>query len=331
MKLTSFEEFVDLSRRGTFVPVVKEIIADLQTPVSAFLKIAEHSDYAFLFESVEGGEHVARYSFLGKDPFLVLRAARQLGRDVAIVAIEGEAFPEIAALAAELGGATITWIRLGQLGKCIKTFTEAGVTEAVMAGQVKHVQIFSGALPDVRMFKMLWRLPKRNTDALIGGVAAELAKEGIELIDSTFFIKDRLAAEGVLSKRKPDKQEQKNIEYGRRIAHALASFDVGQSVAIAERACVAVEAMEGTDAMLRRAAALVNGRPLTLVKVATRRRHLLFDVPVAGPGTIAAMRETGATALAVDAGRTLLLDRQQMLEMADEASIAVFGSPPMES
>jgi DUF1009 family protein len=262
----------------------------------------------------------------GRFPLLALETARSLGHEVVAIGLKEEASSEIEPLAARC-----YWISIGELGKLIDILQREGITEVIMAGQVKHVRIFSAIRPDWRLLQLLTSLEHKNTDALIGGVAKILEKEGIRLADSTLLLKPLLAAEGVLSKRKPDKQEQKNIEYGRRIAHALASFDVGQSVAIAERACVAVEAMEGTDAMLRRAAALVNGRPLTLVKVATRRRHLLFDVPVAGPGTIAAMRETGATALAVDAGRTLLLDRQQMLEMADEASIAVFGSPPMES
>ncbi len=180
------------------------------------------------------------------------------------------------------------------------------------------------------MAKLLASLPGRNTDALIGGVAKVLADEGIHLADSTALLKPLLAEEGILTRRKPSKEERDSIEYGRRVAHALAGFDIGQSVAIAERACVAVEAMEGTDAMLRRAAGLVNGRSLVLVKVSTRRKRLLFDVPVAGPQTIAVMQETGATVLAVDAGRTLLIDRAEMLAKADDARIAVVGCPPLD-
>jgi hypothetical protein len=173
-------------------------------------------------------------------------------------------------------------------------------------------------------------LPSRNTDALIGGVQAELAKEGIRLVDSTMLLKPLLAEEGVLSRRKPTGDEMKDIAYGQRVAAALSGFDLGQSVAVSERACVALEAMEGTDEMLRRAASLVNGKPLRLVKASGRRAHLLFDVPVAGPATIRTMIETGATALAVDAGRTLLLDRDEMLALANESGIAIVGMKPAE-
>jgi hypothetical protein len=197
-----------------------------------------------------------------------------------------------------------------------------------MAGQVKHAKIFSSIRPDWRLVKLLAALPSRNTDGLIGGVMKILADEGIQLRDSTTLLKPLLADEGAMTRRKPDKTEQTDIDYGRRVANALAGFDVGQSVAICERACVALEAMEGTDAMLRRAAGLVNGRRLSLVKVARRRGHLLFDVPVAGLDTIAVMRETGTTVLAVDAQRTLLLDRAQMLAQADEAGIAIAGYRP---
>jgi DUF1009 family protein len=199
-----------------------------------------------------------------------------------------------------------------------------------MAGQVKHARIFSSIRPDWRLMKLLASLPQKNTDALIGGVAKILADEGITLADSTALLKPMLAAEGVMTRRKPSKEEREAIQYGRRIAHALAGFDIGQSVAIAERACVAVEAMEGTDAMLRRAAALANGRSLILVKVSTRRKRLLFDVPVTGPETIAVMRECGATALALDAGRTLLLDRAEMLANADTFGISVTGYAPLD-
>jgi hypothetical protein len=193
---------------------------------------------------------------------------------------------------------------------------------------VKHVSIFSAIQPDWRLFKLLTSLKGKNTAALIGGIQSVLAGEGIELVDSTRLLKPLLAAEGVLTVRKPSKEEEADIAYGRRIASALATVDVGQSVAISERACVAVEAMEGTDAMLRRAAGLTGGRPLTLVKASNGRAHLLFDVPVAGLGTIETMIETGATALAVDAGRTLLLDKEQMLARANEGRLTIVGYAP---
>jgi DUF1009 family protein len=201
----------------------------------------------------------------------------------------------------------------------------------MMTGQVKHTKIFSAIRPDWRLAKLLFSLREKNTDALIGGVAKVLADEGIRLVDSTLLLKPLIAGEGVLTRRKPDADETRDIEYGRRVAGALSGFDIGQSVAIAERACVAVEAMEGTDAMLRRAAELVNGKPLRLVKGSRRRKHLLFDVPVAGPETIHVMRETGTTALAVDAGRTLFLDKTEMLSAANEAGITIVGVKPADS
>jgi DUF1009 family protein len=259
----------------------------------------------------------------GRFPILALETARSLGHEVVAVGIEGEASRDIEPLAART-----YWVTIGQLGRLIEVLKGEGITEVIMAGQVKHVSIFSSLRPDWRLAKLLASLRQLNTDALIGGVAKVLAAEGIHLGDSTRLLKPLLAGQGSLTKRRFDDDEKRDVKYGRRIAHALAGFDVGQSVAIAGRACVAVEAMEGTDAMLRRAAALVNGRPLRLIKVSRRRKHLLFDVPVAGPGTIAAMKETGTTALAVDAGRTLLLDKEEMLGAADAAGIAVVGLDP---
>src|SRR2546428_7716555 len=239
----------------------------------------------------------------GRFPVLALETARKLGHEVVAVAIREEASAEVEAAASRC-----YWISLGELSRLIAILKEEGIDQVIMAGQVKHASIFSSIRADWRLAKLLGSLRERNTDALIGGVARVLADEGIRLGDSTTLLKPLLAEEGVISRRKPSSEERAEIDYGRRIAHSLASFDIGQSVAIAGRACVAVEAMEGTDAMLRRAASLVNGQRMTLVKVATRRRHLLFDVPVAGPETVRVMSEAGATALAVDAGRTLLLD-----------------------
>ena len=259
----------------------------------------------------------------GRFPILALETAKSLGHEIVAIGIQEEASREIEALATRC-----YWISIGQLSKLIDTLKREGVTQVMMCGQVKHTKIFSAITPDWRLAKLLWSLRERNTDALIGGVMKVLADEGIELVDSTLLLKPLLAAEGVMTRRKPDENEQKDISYGRRVAAALSGFDVGQSVAIAERACVAMEAMEGTDAMLERAASLANGKPLRLVKGSRRRKHLLFDVPVAGLGTIQAMTRTGTTALAVDAGRTLLLDRDQMIAAANSAGITIVGSPP---
>jgi len=256
----------------------------------------------------------------GRFPILALEAARKLGHDVTAIAIREEASEEVAALAPRCH-----WISLGQLGKLIDILKADGIVEVVMCGQVKHAKIFSSIRPDWRLVKLLASLPSKNTDGLIGGVVKILADEGIALRDSTWLLKPLLATPGAMTRRKPDKDEAADIAYGRRVANALAGFDVGQSVAICERAAVAVEAMEGTDAMLRRGAGLANGRKLTLVKMARRREHLLFDVPVVGLATVPVMRETFATALAVEAGRTLMLDREAMIAAANEAGIAIFG------
>lgn len=259
----------------------------------------------------------------GRFPLLALETAKREGHEIAVVAIKNEAAPELAPLAS-----SFHWVNIGQLGKIIEVLKREKITEVMMTGQVKHVSLFSGITPDWRLLKLLTSLKEKNTASLISGVQRVLKEEGIELVDSTRLLKPLLAPQGVLTRRKPSKEEESDIRYGRRIASVLASNDIGQSVAISDKACVAAEAMEGTDAMLRRAATLTNGRPLRLVKASNGRAHLLFDVPVAGLHTIDAMIETGTTALAVDAGRTLLLDRDAMLQKANEAGIAIAGYEP---
>ncbi len=253
----------------------------------------------------------------GRFPFLVLEGARRQGAALSVVAIKEETDKSIEEVAEN-----VIWVGIGQLGKMISFFKSEGVTKAIMAGQVKHVQIFSGALPDLRMVKMLFGLKQRNTDALIGGVADEMAKEGIELIDSTYFIRDRLAQEGVLTKRKPDKTEQGNIEYGLRVANEIARLDLGQTIVVRAKACVAVEAMEGTDAVIKRAGELAKGK-LTVVKVAKPDQDMRFDVPVVGVPTIETMIEAGATCLCLTPGKTLMFDKEEMLRLADKNKIAV--------
>jgi len=259
----------------------------------------------------------------GRFPVLALETARAAGDQVVVVAIKEEASPEVERLAHRC-----YWISLGQLSRLIEILKEENIAEVMMAGQVKHARIFSSIRPDWRLVKLLAGLKQKNTDALIGGVAKILEDEGIRLADSTLLLKPLLAGAGALTRRKPTSEEERDIAYGRKIANSLAGMDVGQSVAICDGACVAVEAMEGTDAMLERAASLVNGKPLRLVKVSRRRGHLLFDVPVAGPRTMDAMQKAGATALAIDAGRTLLLDRETMLARANESAIAIVGYEP---
>lgn len=257
----------------------------------------------------------------GQFPFLVIEGARKEGASLSVVAIKEETDKWIDEVADD-----VLWVGIGQLGKMISHFKRRGVSKAIMAGQVKHVQIFSGALPDVRMLKMLWNLPKRNTDALIGGVAGELANEGIELIDSTFFVKDHLAPAGVLSKRKPNDIELGNIDYGLHIAGEIARLDLGQTIVIRAAACVAIEAMEGTDATINRAGQLAKGK-LTVVKVAKPDQDMRFDVPVVGVPTIRTMIDAGATCLSITAGKTLIFDRDEMFKLADKNGIAIVGSP----
>ena len=253
----------------------------------------------------------------GKFPFLVLEGARRAGTSVAVAAIREETDPSIEQLADRL-----TWVGIGQLGRMLRFFKEEGVDKAIMAGQVKHVQIFGRAIPDVRMLKMLLRLPRRNTDALIGAVANELASEGIELIDSTFFLKDQLPHTGTLAKRVPDEREVSDVEYGLEIARGIAGMDLGQTIVVRDRACVAIEAMEGTDAVIRRAGELVRGR-LTVVKIAKPDQDMRFDVPVVGVPTIEAMNQAGATCLCVSAGKTLMFDRSEMINLANRNKIAI--------
>ena len=272
------------------------------------------------------GERYGMIAGNGRFPLLALETARREGHQVVVVAIENEASPELAPLAAALH-----WVNIGQLGKLIDILKREKVSEVMMTGQVKHVSLFSGITPDWRLVRLLASLKEKNTAALIGGIQKVLQEEGIELVDSTRLLKPLLAPEGVMTRRKPNKDEEADIRYGRRIASVLATADIGQSVAISEKACVAAEAMEGTDAMLRRAASLTGGKSLCLVKASRGRAHLLFDVPVAGLTTIDTMIETKTSVMAVDAGRTLLLDKEEMLRRANEAQISIIGYPPWES
>jgi DUF1009 family protein len=254
----------------------------------------------------------------GRFPFLVLEAAKGQGIAMTVAAIREEADGALEPLAG-----SFHWIGLGELSRLIEILKKEGVTHALMAGQVKHAQIFSSLRPDWRLMKLLMMLPRKNTDSLIGAVAKVLADEGITLLDSTAFLKDFMAPAGLLTSRAPNDAERADLDYGRPIARQIAQMDVGQSVVICDRACVAVEAMEGTDAAIARATVFANGRPLTVVKVAKPKQDMRFDVPVIGPATIRAMKAAGATALGIDAARTLLIDRDQILREANNAGIAI--------
>jgi len=261
----------------------------------------------------------------GRFPFLVLQGARSLGHDVTVVAVKEEAFPELEAAAGD-AGADLHWVSLGHLGKCIKILKAAGVTRAVMAGQVKHVKIFSGIIPDLTLMSALTRLKARNTDALISAVADVMRDEGVELVDSTAFLEPLLAKEGVLTDRAPSEQEAEDFAFGYQMADAIAALDIGQTIAVKHKAVVAVEAMEGTDEVIGRAGYLA-GPGVRIVKVAKPKQDMRFDVPVIGIATVQAMRTAGAAALSVDAGRTLVLDGDDVFASANEAGIAIVGRP----
>ena len=259
----------------------------------------------------------------GRFPFLVLDAAHALGHDVTIIAIKEETFPDLNAAAAR-HGAPIHWISLGHLGKGISLLRGAGATHAVMAGQVRDTKIFGGVVPDLTMLSVLKKLTSRNTDGLIGAVAAVLADNGIELLNSTALLTPMLAPEGVITRRAPTDDERKDFAFGYRMADAVAGLDIGQTIAVKEQAVVAVEAMEGTDEVIERAGRLA-GPDVRVIKVAKPNQDMRFDVPVVGVPTIETMRSVGASALSIDAGRTLMFEREQLLALADEAGITIVG------
>jgi DUF1009 family protein len=261
----------------------------------------------------------------GRFPFLALQGARSLGHDVTVVAVKEEAFPDLEGAARD-AGADLTWVSLGHLGKCIKVLQAAGVHQAVMAGQVRHAKIFSGIIPDLTLLSVLTKLKARNTDALISAVPEVLRGEGIELLDSTAFLEPLLARSGTLARREPTAEEQADFAFGYRMADAVAALDIGQTIVVKDKAVVAVEAMEGTDAVIRRAGEIA-GPGTRIVKVAKPNQDMRFDVPVVGLATIESMRAAGATALTIDARRTLVMDGDRFFAAADAAGIAVAGRP----
>ena len=260
----------------------------------------------------------------GSFPFLILEAARRLGHDVTVVAVQEEASRDLEAAAARAPQAGFHWVSLGQLSRAIDVMRKAGVTHAVMAGQVKHVKIFSGILPDRLLLSVLLRLRSKNTDALISAVADVLGDHGITLVDSTAFLTPLLARQGIVTARAPSSEERADLEFGLRMADHIAGVDIGQTIAVKDLAVVAVEAMEGTDEVIARAGRLA-GPGTRVIKVAKPNQDMRFDVPVVGVATIRAMRDAGATLLSLDADRALLLDGQDVIAAADEAGIAIVG------
>lgn len=266
----------------------------------------------------------------GRFPFMVAEGARKAGVSLSVAAIREETDPKL-----EQEVDSLTWVGIGQLGKMIRFFKNEGVNKAIMAGQVRHVQIFSRAIPDARMLKVLLKLPRRNTDSLIGAIASELASEGIDLIDSTFFLQDYLPATGTLTRRKPSSAERADIEYGLEIARHIGELNLGQTIVVRGKACVSIEAMEGTDATIQRAGSLLSHRgangvgiskgPLTVLKLAKPGQDMRFDVPVTGIPTIVTMAEAGATCLCISAGKTLMFDRDEMIALADQQKIAILA------
>jgi len=262
----------------------------------------------------------------GRFPFLVLEGARSQGIDMAVIAIKEEADPDLAAHTQR-----IHWVSLGELSKTIDLLHKENVSQAVMAGQVKHNKIFSSIRPDWKLAKLLFTLPRKNTDSLIGAVAKVLQDEGIQLVDSTLFLKPLVPDPGVLTRRAPNEHEAADIAYGLNVARHIAGMDIGQTVVISDQACVAVEAMEGTDETITRAARIASGKPLVVVKVSKPRQDMRFDVPVVGLPTITTMKAAGATALAVDGQRTLFFDRAALIAAADQANIAIEAVSPFVS
>jgi UDP-2,3-diacylglucosamine hydrolase len=260
----------------------------------------------------------------GRFPFLVLDAARNAGHDVTVIALEEETFPDLAAAAARPPAAPLHWISLGQLGRCISLLKGAGVEKAVMAGQVKHTRLFADIVPDMTLLGVLMRLKAKNTDALISAIADVLRDRGIDLIDSTAFLSSLLARSGVLTTRAPSADQQADLDFGYRIADSIAGLDIGQTIAVKSAAVVAVEAMEGTDAVIARAGHLA-GSGVRIVKVAKPNQDMRFDVPVIGISTIEAMSAAGADALSIDAGTTLIIEGEAVIRAADEAGICIVG------
>jgi UDP-2,3-diacylglucosamine hydrolase len=258
----------------------------------------------------------------GRFPFLVLEGARSQGIEMAVIALKEEASPELEKIARRLH-----WVSLGELSRAIALMQQEGVKRAVMAGQVKHNKIFSAIRPDWKLAKLLFSLPKKNTDSLIGAVAKVLEAEGIHLVDSTMFLKPLVPDSGVLTRRAPDEREIADMEYGFGVARQVAAMDIGQTVVISDLACVAVEAMEGTDETIVRAARFAEGKPLVVVKISKPKQDMRFDVPVVGLPTVETMKKSGATALAIDAQRTLLFDREKLIESANAAGIAIQAFP----
>jgi DUF1009 family protein len=279
-----------------------------------------------------GPPFTMRYGLIagnGRFPFMVVAGARRAGVALSVAAIREETDPGI-----EQEVERLTWVGIGQLGKLIRFFKSEGVEQAIMAGQVKHVQIFSRAVPDARMLKLLLRLPRRNTNSLIGAIAAELASEGIELIDSTYFLQDHLPVAGTLTQRKPNAAERADVEYGLEIAREMAGLDLGQTIVVRGRACVAIEAMEGTDETIRRAGELLRGRQaqkrlrlssgvLTVLKLSKPDQDMRFDVPVIGVPTIETMIAAGATCLCISSGKTLMFDRDELIAKANKHKITI--------
>ena len=259
----------------------------------------------------------------GKFPFLALQGARSLGHDVTVVAVKEEAFPELEQAARD-ASASFHAVSLGHLGKCIKILRQEGVSQAVMAGQVKHAKIFSGIVPDFTLLSVLTKLKARNTDALISAVAEVMRNHGIELLNSTAFLQPLLAGEGTLTRRAPSEEEMQDFAFGYGMADTIAGLDIGQTIAVKAKAVVAVEAMEGTDEVIARAGR-VAGPGVRIVKVAKPKQDMRFDVPVIGMATIEAMKQAGATAMSIDAGRTLVIDGPQVFEAANTAGIAIVG------
>lgn len=253
----------------------------------------------------------------GDFPIAFARAAKEKGMQVIAVAHEGETSPELAGLVDE-----ISWIKVGQLGKLIRIFQDRKVGDVLMAGGIKKTRLFGGAVPDMRGIALLARMAHKKDDSLLRAVAEELESEGITVRESTLYLDNLLAGPGVLTRRKPSRDEQLDIEFGWHMAKEVGRLDIGQTVVVKNQAVLAVEAIEGTDEAIRRGGRLC-GQGAVVVKICKPQQDLRFDLPAIGVQTIKTMKEVNATCLAIEAGRTIILDRQIVMSESDRAGITI--------
>ncbi|OKY76840.1 MAG: hypothetical protein BM485_01890 [Desulfobulbaceae bacterium DB1] len=255
----------------------------------------------------------------GQFPYLFAEAAKKEGLEVVIVAHKGESHPDLESIADRF-----CWVKLGQLGKIIKFFRDEEVRETVFLGTITKTRIFRDVLPDLKGISLWNKIDIKQDDAILRAIAGELEKEGISVLDSTLYLKHLLFPPGVLTKKKPSADQRRDIEFGFQVARAVGRLDIGQCVVVRDMSVVAVEAIEGTDAAIRRGGALAREKAV-VVKVKKPSQDFRFDLPATGLATIESMLAVKAAVLAVEAGQSLLFDREAMIRQADRAGLVVVG------